>query len=224
LWPLCLRLVLVGPPKVVKLLLTNNSNWLGASIERVTFCSARINGPLNQDGQRGQDAYLRALKQSNSIDELSMGNYVSRTSIAPLATPNRKGKPILTMPGWPIMIKDGQGAHQPRAVFMASVARREEKGSDVNVASHLLIDALEETVDGAIVISNDSDLVFPIASMRQRVPFGVVNSTVGQTAGKLKAKASEGVGQDWWYQLQPSDLSNAQLPPQVERVTRPVVW
>ena len=107
---------------------------------------------------------------------------------------------------------------------MASVARREEKGSDVNVASHLLIDVLGGTVDAAIVVSNDSDLAFPIKSMRQRVPLGVVNPTVGQTAGKLKGQASEGVGRHWWYQLQPSDLTNAQLPAQVGRVTRPVGW
>ena len=210
--------------KLSNSLIANNSNWPGASLAHVVFCSARINGALNQDGQLRQDAYLRALKQSNSVDELSMGNYVSRTSIAPLATPNKRGKPILTTPGWPIMIKDGQGAHQPGAVFMASVARREEKGSDVNVASHLLIDVLDGAVDAAIVISNDSDLAFPVKSMRQRVPLGVVNPTVGQTAGKLKGQASEGAGQHWWYQLQPSDLTNAQLPAQVGRVRRPVGW
>ena len=40
---------------------------------------------------------------------------------------------------------------------MVSVARREEKGSDVNVATHLLIDACDNNIEAAVVISNDSD-------------------------------------------------------------------
>jgi hypothetical protein len=34
-----------------------------------------------------------------------------------------------------------------RATFMVSYAYREEKGSDVNVASHLLLDTLQGAVD-----------------------------------------------------------------------------
>ncbi|MGD8166690.1 hypothetical protein ACEXOS_005665 [Herbiconiux sp. P16] len=56
------------------------------------------------------------------------------------------------------MVQDGAGAPQPDARFMVPIARREEKGSDVNVASHLLIDVLEKRVDAAVVVSNDSDL------------------------------------------------------------------
>jgi hypothetical protein len=42
------------------------------------------------------------------------------------------------------------------ARFVASVARPEEKGSDVNVASHLPVDTLTGTIDAAVVINNDS--------------------------------------------------------------------
>lgn len=64
------------------------------------------------------------------------------------------------------MVQDGAEQDVPDARFMASVARREEKGSDVNVASHLLIDVLTERVDAAVVISNDSDLAYPVAYAR----------------------------------------------------------
>jgi hypothetical protein len=37
---------------------------------------------------------------------------------------------------------------------MLSVAHREEKGSDVKVASHLLLEVLRGRVDAALVISN----------------------------------------------------------------------
>ena len=38
----------------------------------------------------------------------------------------------------------------------------EEKGSDVNLAAHLLNDAWKGAFDQAVVISNDTDLVEPI--------------------------------------------------------------
>jgi hypothetical protein len=53
----------------------------------------------------------------------------------------------------------------PDAIFMVSVADREEKGSDVNVATHLLTDVCEQKIDAAVVISNDSDLALPITIM-----------------------------------------------------------
>jgi hypothetical protein len=39
-----------------------------------------------------------------------------------------------------------------------TAATYEEKGSDVNVAAHLLVDVLAGGFDAAVVISNDSDL------------------------------------------------------------------
>ena len=46
-----------------------------------------------------------------------------------------------------------------------------EKGSDVNLASYLLMDAFDEAYRVALVISNDSDLAHPIEMVRER--FGV---------------------------------------------------
>jgi len=38
------------------------------------------------------------------------------------------------------MVQDANGNPVPDATFMISYANREEKGSDVNVAAHLLVD------------------------------------------------------------------------------------
>lgn len=122
------------------------------------------------------------------------------------------------------MVQSPRGTQHTNAIFMVSVARREEKGSDVNVASHLLIDVLDNKIDAALVISNDSDLAFPIQQMRQRVPLGVVNPTAKQTAGKLKGSPTDGVGGHWWYLLQQADLVASQLPAQIGNVTRPPGW
>ena len=45
---------------------------------------------------------------------------------------------------------------------MASHQHWEEKSTDVNVASRLLLDVVGQQVDAVIVISNDSDLRLPI--------------------------------------------------------------
>jgi len=183
--------------KFANSLIVNQSGWQNANVSRVVYCTARISGANNPSGQRDQDVYLRALTLTGAVDVIAMGNYVSRTTTAPLATPDKRGKPIITKPSWPIMVKGEFGIDQPNSVFMASVARREEKGSDVNVASHLLIDVLDREIDAALVISNDSDLAFPIQEMRLRVPLGLVNPTRGQTGGKLKGKPTDGVGKHW---------------------------
>jgi hypothetical protein len=69
---------------------------------------------------------------------------------------------------------------------MVSYANREEKGSDVNVAAHLLLDVLDGAIDGALVISNDSDLRFPVEQARLHVPVGVVNPSPGRRPARCR--------------------------------------
>lgn len=200
------------------------SHWGSATIERVVYCTARVSGAENPEGQHDQDTYLRALRRHGAIDELAMGNYVARVATAPLATPDRRGRPQLTRADWPLQVRDADGADVPGATFMASVARREEKGSDVNVAAHLLIDVLTKRVDAAIVISNDSDLEFPVRHVRTLVPVGTVNPTPGYRAGKLAGDRRDGVGGHWWYQLTDTDVRAAQLPERIAHIRRPASW
>jgi len=49
------------------------------------------------------------------------------------------------------------------------IEKPEEKGSDVNLASHLLFDAFRNQYDTAVIISNDSDLVEPIRIAKQEL-------------------------------------------------------
>jgi uncharacterized LabA/DUF88 family protein len=94
---------------------------------------------------------------------------------------------------------------------MVSYASREEKGSDVNVAAHLLLDVLAGAVDGAVVISNDSDLRFPVQQARQHVPVGIVNPSRDYLAGDLRGSADSGAGRHWWARLLPADLTSQAL-------------
>jgi hypothetical protein len=59
-----------------------------------------------------------------------------------------------------------RGADCPVSEENIRVISTEEKGSDVNLASHLLIDAFRRDCEMAIVLTNDTDLVEPIRMAR----------------------------------------------------------
>jgi uncharacterized LabA/DUF88 family protein len=54
-------------------------------------------------------------------------------------------------------------------VRLAQVSLWEEKGSDVNIATHLVADAFRSDFERAIVVSNDSDLVEPISLVKSEL-------------------------------------------------------
>jgi hypothetical protein len=142
------------------------------------------------------------------------GSYVSRVKYAPLTVKaaSRSRNPKIVHPQWPIMVQDSHGNPIPDATFMVPYADREEKGSDVNVAAHLLVDVLTSAVEAAIVISNDSDLQFPVSYARRQVPVGLINPSANYLAGALRGQPSDGVGNHWWHRLSPVDLHACQLP------------
>lgn len=212
--------------KLSKTILATKPRWKATNL-RVVYCTAKIKASSsapNLTGPRDQDVYIRALQDSGSIDSLELGHYVERVANAPLATKNRHGKPSIVRPAWPIKVSSDQHGNITDGLFMASVSRREEKGSDVNIASHLLIDILEKRIDGAIVISNDSDLAFPIRYARKQVPVGVVNPSRSPLAGDLRGTPDDGVGNHWWYRLTPSDILNSQLPTKIGNLSKPEDW
>jgi hypothetical protein len=190
----------------------------------VVYCTARIDGVSNPSGQADQDIYLKALLAAGSADHIEYGTYVARVKRAPLAVKTQQGRPQLVGPQWPVMIQDGRGGAVGDAVFMVSYANREEKGSDVNVAAHLLLDVLGGAVDGAVVVSNDSDLRFPVEQARLHVPVGMVNPSRNYLAGDLRGVATTGAGRHWWARLSVADLRSNQLPDPVGQYRRPAGW
>lgn len=204
--------------------LVQRAGWTEASVERVVYCTARIDGRSNPEGHEEQDVYLKAIRANGVVDLIEYGHYVSRVKKAPLATADHKGRPVLAQANWPVVVQDQSGSPVHNARFMVSYAYREEKGSDVNVASHLLLDVLQESVDAAIVISNDSDLRFPIQQARTRVPVGTVNPSPSRLAGDLKGRRTDGVGGHWWLQLEANDVRAHQLPDPCGRYRKPAAW
>ena len=108
--------------------------------------------PNNPQQAQRQQIYLRAL---DTIEDLSIhyGHFITRECYRRLVRPPKSGSPN-------------------RKVWIT-----EEKGSDVNLASHMLIDGFRARYDVAVVISNDGDLKDPVHFVRHELnaPVGILN-------------------------------------------------
>lgn len=85
--------------------------------------------------------------------------------------------------------------------------KTEEKGSDVNLAAHLLMDAFEDRFDVAVIVSNDSDLKEPIRLVRDR--FGKKIVLLGPKSSRISG-ALRPVA-DFIRQFGPNALARAQF-------------
>ncbi|BAZ00484.1 6-hydroxy-3-succinoylpyridine 3-monooxygenase HspA [Tolypothrix tenuis PCC 7101] len=110
-----------------------------SSINHIKYFTARVKArPQDPSQAVRQDTYLRALKTIPHVTVIE-GTFLSSRIWMPLAAnPAEKVKVIKT----------------------------EEKGSDVNLAVHLVSDAYKQEFEQAIVISNDSDLCEAIKIVR----------------------------------------------------------
>jgi hypothetical protein len=197
------------------------------TIERVVYCTAPVKPtPMDADLPKRQQVFINALLSSGSVDWVEYGIFLDKVKTRPMALRDKKGRPVPVRPHPPVLVKDGSDNRVSDAVFMVSVADREEKGSDVNVGTHLLLDALASppTIDAAIVISNDSDLKLPVAAVRKLMPLGIVNPGRGFTAGALQHDPAQCVARQWERQLTYADFTAHQLPDPVGQYVKPVGW
>ena len=72
------------------------------------------------------------------------------------------------------------------------VIKTEEKGSDVNIAAHLINDGHKGRFQVAILLSNDSDLVEPVKLVRSelKLPVGVLNPRPTSPSHELRKYAT----------------------------------
>ena len=88
------------------------------------------------------------------------------------------------------------------------VRKTEEKGSDVNLATHLLVDGFWQAADAYVVVSNDSDLAEPM-----RVLINDFGRTVGLVApSKRPSNVLLATGPQIFSELRCGLLGAAQLP------------
>ncbi len=200
-------------------------SWPQFTIDRIVYCTARVDSATNPSAYSDQDVYLKALLNTGSVDWIEFGRYVARVKAALLATKDSTtGLPRIVSSDWPVVVQDSTGVPVRDARFMVQHLHLEEKGSDVNVASHLLLDVLSSAVEAAIVISNDSDLALPIRKAREIVPVGLINPQKSPTAGALKGNRTDGVGRHWWWRLKEPTYRAHQLPDPAGGQHRPAGW
>src|SRR5262249_47926917 len=99
-----------------------------AVVEPVIYCTAPISARVDPTRFQGQETYLRALTRAASVDRIEYGKFFEKVKTRPVALADRKGRPIVVAARHPVVVKDAGGSDVPDAVFMVTVADREEKG------------------------------------------------------------------------------------------------
>lgn len=123
------------------------------NILAIKYFTANVNMRASDPDQPvRQQTYFRALRTIPSI-EIILGHFLTSETTMRLVSPAAGQSPYVT------------------------VIKTEEKGSDVNMATHLLCDGYENAYDVAVIITNDSDLLEPIRVVREKLkrPVGILN-------------------------------------------------
>ena len=120
------------------------------TIHRICYFTALLDARLDDPSQpQRQQVYLRALATLPGFDAY-YGTFRSGTKRRPLA------EPVMGLPTH-VLVRDS-----------------EEKGSDVNLATRLLVDGFNKEYDQAVVVSNDADFASAMRYVRDNLGLRVV--------------------------------------------------
>lgn len=170
------------------------------SVNSIKYFTAKVSARPNDLQQPArQQAYLRAIETLPTVS-IIYGHYLSHVVTARLAHPVSGQSPYV------------------------QIIKTEEKGSDVNLATHLLNDAHLNLFDVAVVISNDSDLLEPIKLIRANL-----NKKVGVLNPQKKASRAILPHIDFIKQIRQSALGACQLRNSVvdaqgNTIHKPAAW
>lgn len=141
------RVVEKTPYKWLNLGLMCQTLLNGYKVIQIKYFTAIVKPTQHNPSQASrQQIYFRALRTSPNI-EMHFGQFVSIPKYYP-AYPWEYGDD-----GRPVMRR---------------INFTQEKGSDVNLASHLVFDALNSEADAFVVLSNDSDQIGPLKMLQAR--------------------------------------------------------
>jgi uncharacterized LabA/DUF88 family protein len=180
--------------KLCQLLLPKNQ------IVKIKYFTALVTArPNDPDQPNRQMLYLRALKTIPDL-EIVFGHFLEHKIMMPVAE---------ALPGEPKYIR---------------VIKTEEKGSDVNIAAHMINDGHRDRYQLAVIVSNDSDLVEPVKIVRQELgkPVGILNPIPGHPSHELRKFAT------FVKPIRKGVLSASQFPANLEDATgdffKPPLW
>ena len=153
------------------------------SVQKVKYFTARVLKQKDLPGSARQDIYLEALERHCPDVVPILGYFSERTKRLPLA--------------------DSEDEQE-----MVRVLAVEEKGTDVNIAVHMLHDAWLDAYDCAVVVSNDGDLAEALRLVRSdcKKEIRLMRPRRAQKSGKLSKHA------DFFHHITPAALKKNQLP------------
>ena len=159
-------------------------------INRIRYFTAPVlSFPHDPHIRVRQGAYLRALR---TIPNLTI--HYGRFSAHPT-----------TAPRYPLVYSAPAGPPE-----MVTILKSEEKRSDVNLATLLLLDCFDNDFDAAAVITNDADLTLPIEYVVSRFgkSVGIINPHTRSRISRELIRAAS-----WHYrQINRSVLARSQFP------------
>lgn len=173
-------------------------------INRIRYFTAIVSN--TEDDPRKTNKQLTYLRALQTVPCLSIhhGFFLSHVVNMPLANPPERGNRF------------------------ARVIKTEEKGSDVNLATYLLVDGYEEDYEVAIIISNDSDLAEPMKVVKDKL--GLKMGLVHPGMNERKKVSRELMDSATFVRRIRSKnlLVECQFPREIEDeqgvITRPVDW
>ncbi len=180
-------------------LLLNKNN----EIVSIKYFTAIVTGKIDPDQPIRQKTFLRALQKH--IPEISIyyGEFLSHNVMKPLAHQIDK-------------------KHFGKTIKFANVIKTEEKGSDVNLALHLLNDAWHERYDCAVVVSNDSDLAESLRMVKteRKKMIGLITPSSSHPSRELMQYAA------FHKRIREGVLKQSQLPDPIPGTTirKPSSW
>ena len=164
----------------------------------VNYFTARVSGTSADPSKpQRQDVYLRAVQRYRPEVEVYFGRFLSHKVRAPLAHPASKRRTV-------------------------EIIKIEEKGSDVNLAVHLLNDGWRDASDCGVVVSNDYDIAEALRLVR-KLPgkrIGLVTPGKGRPSRQLIAHAG------FSGRIRVNGLQRSQLPDPIPgtNIRKPVGW
>jgi uncharacterized LabA/DUF88 family protein len=156
------------------------------TLHAIRYYTADVSGKRDPTAHAHQQAYHRALRTIHGLT-IHKGSFLANPKWAMLADP----PPNMFRPC-------------PACVC---VIKTEEKGSDVNLASHLLRDAFKGEFERAVVVTNDSDLTEPIKIVIHEGKAVDLVCPSNPPARALKRTASK------VWRIDAAHLASAQFPP-----------
>ncbi len=190
-----------GPFRWLDLRKLSETLFPGDDIRTVSYFTARLDVRARNPGQaQRQLIYLRALATLPNLD-IHYGAFRSGIKRRPLAEPT---------PGLPAYVR---------------VRDSEEKGSDVNLATRLLVDGFNGEYEQAVVVSNDADFAGAMRYVRDGLDLRVtlVNPDARTSSPRMLADAATYVKRLWKSHLRRSLLPDT-LTDEVGNITRPGGW